>query len=204
MYGRRAYWMVMAGAVMVASAAGPAASRGASPEEANARQVVERLKTTRIISIQDYDKINAIDQEGMAGVWGDSPVKEYDRNYRPRLDEYLGIKLILVRSDELLAEMAKVADEDAERLADTWIREATEMKHVKRSDVVRPAYLYFAFKALVKKYDAAAITYDSATLTGDPGARQGARPLLLPEPRRLPGDAGDRRLADRRPAGLHG
>ena len=165
MHGRRAYWMVVAGVVMVASAAGPAASRGESPEGANARQVVERLKTTRIVSIQDYDKINAIDQEGMAGVWGDSPVKEYDREYRPRLEEYLGVKLILVRSDELLAEMAKVADEDAERLADTWIREATEMKNVKRSDVVRPAYLYFAFKALLKKYDAAAITYDSATLT---------------------------------------
>ncbi len=165
MGGRRACWMVMAGVVAVASAGGPAASRGESPEQAKAREVVERLKTTRIVSIQDYDKINAIDQEGMAGVWGNSPVKQYDREYRPRLEEYLGIQLILVRSDELLAEMAKVADEDAERLADTWIREATEVKHVKRSDVVRPAYLYFAFKALLKKYDAAAITYDSATLT---------------------------------------
>ena len=77
----------------------------------------------------------------------------------------LGIELILVRSDELLAEMAKVTDADAERLADLWISEATEIKKVKRSDIIRPARLYYAFKQLLKKYDAAAITYDSATLT---------------------------------------
>jgi hypothetical protein len=136
-----------------------------SPDQAKAAEVVAKLESARIISIQDYDKINAIDQEGMAGVWGNSPVNEYDRSYRKRLKEYLGVTLILVRSEELLAEMAKVGDDEAERLADLWIREATEMKHVKRSDVIRPAYLYFAFKQLLKKYDAAAITYDSATLT---------------------------------------
>ncbi len=147
------------------AAAGPGVARGPSADAAKARQVVERLKTMRLVSIQDYDKINAIDQEGMAGVWGDSLVKEYDQQYRPRLEKYLGIELMLVRCDELLAEMAEVDDADAERLADTWIREATEMKHVKWSDVVRPAYLYFGFKRLLEKYDAVAITYDSATLT---------------------------------------
>jgi hypothetical protein len=165
MRGRWGYRLVVAGVALAASVAASAAFGGESAEAAKARQVVEKLKTTRIISIQDYDKINAIDQEGMAGVWGNSPVNEYDRSYRPRLEESLGVKLILVRSDELLAAMAKVPKDQAERLADTWIREATEVKYVKRSDVVRPAYLYFAFKQLLKKYDAAAITYDSATLT---------------------------------------
>jgi hypothetical protein len=117
----------------------------------------------------------------MAGVWGDSPVKEYDRNYRQRLTEYLGVTLILVRSDELLAEMAKVADEDAERLADLWIDEATEIKNVKRTDIIRPAYLYFAFKQLLKKYDAVAITYDSATLTLRPQIVKAWTPLAILE-----------------------
>jgi hypothetical protein len=61
--------------------------------------------------------------------------------------------------------MGKVADEDAWRLADLWIRDATEIKNVKRTDIVRPARLYFAFKQLLEKHGAAAITYDSATLT---------------------------------------
>ena len=79
------------------------------------------------------------------------PAQDVDSTAK-RLKEYLGVTLIVVRSDELLAEMAKVADDEAERLADLWIREATEVKYVKRSDVVRPAYLYFAFKQLLKKY----------------------------------------------------
>jgi len=146
-----------------------------------AREVVDKLKTTRLVSIQDYDKMNAIDQEGMAGVWGDSPVKEYDRNYRHRLKEYLGVEVIVVRSGELLAEMAKVPDKEAERLADLWIREATEIKNVKRSDIVRPAFLYFAFKQLLKKHDADAITYDSATLTLRPQKVKAWTPLAILE-----------------------
>jgi len=173
--------VVAASVVAFWSSAGTMVSAAESPDSAKAHDVLERLKGTRIISIQDYDKINAIDQEGLAGVWGDSPVNDYDRGYRPRLKEYLGIELILVRSDELLAEMAKVADGDAERLADLWIREATEIKNVKRSDIVRPAYLYFAFKQLLKKYDAAAITYDSATLTLRPQKVKAWTPLAILE-----------------------
>lgn len=173
--------VVAASALAFWPSVGPVVSAAESSESANARDVLERLQGTRIISIQDYDKINAIDQEGMAGVWSDSPVNDYDRGYRPRLKEFLGIELILVRSDELLAEMAKVADGDAERLADLWIREATEIKNVKRADIIRPAYLYFAFKQLLKKYDAAAITYDSATLTLRPQKVKAWTPLAILE-----------------------
>jgi hypothetical protein len=127
--------------------------------------VLPKIKGAKIISIQDTDKINAIDQEGMRGVWGDSPVNEYDRDYTKRLREYLGIELTIVRSDELLEEMARVPQEDVEKLADVWIGEATEVKYVQRSDILRPARLYHAFKALLKKHGAVAITYESATLT---------------------------------------
>lgn len=177
----RTLWLVSAGVIALGHVVCPVVSWADSPQKSKAREVVDKLKTTRLVSIQDYDKINAIDQEGMAGVWGDSPVKEYDRNYRKRLKEYLGVEVILVRSDELLAEMAKVADKDAERLADLWISEATEIKNVKRSDVVRPAYLYFAFKQLLKKYDADAITYDSATLTLRPQKVKAWTPLAILE-----------------------
>lgn len=146
-----------------------------------ALDVLRKLRATRIISIQDYDKINAIDQEGMAGVWGNSPVNDYDRTYRDRLKEYLGVKLILVRSPELLSEMAAVAEEEAGRLADLWIREATEVKTVTRPDIVRAARLYFGFKRLLKKYDAAAITYDSATLALQPRVVKAWTPLAILE-----------------------
>ena len=140
-------------------------SKGDSSAEAKVLQVVDKLKGAKIISIQDCDKINAIDQEGMRGVWGNSPVNQYDRGYSGRLREYLGIELIIVRSDELLKEMTEVDKGKRERLADLWIREATEMKNVTRKDVLRPAKLHWAFKALLKKYGAVAITFNSATLT---------------------------------------
>src|SRR5690606_17278615 len=148
---------------------------------AQPRAVLERLKQTRIISIQDHDKSNAIDQEGMAGAWADAPVHESDRNHRPPPRESLAVELSGARSDEPLADMARVADAEAERLADLWMREATEVKHVKRSDIIRPARLYFAFKQLLQKYDAAAITYDSATLTLRPQKVKAWTPLAILE-----------------------
>jgi len=136
-----------------------------APAKAKAAEVVNKLRGAKIISIQDVDKINAIDQEGMRGVWGNSPVNEYDREYPRRLKGSLGLELIIVRSGELLEEMANVEEEAIEDLADKWIREATGMKNVTRDDVLRSARLYWGFKALLKKYSAVAITYESATLT---------------------------------------
>lgn len=138
---------------------------GQSPEAAKAKQVLQRLQGAKILSIQDYDKINAIDQEGMAGVWGNSPVNDYDRAYPGRLKQYLGIELVLIRSGELLDELKKVVPDEQEKLADLWVREATELKKVTRKDVVRSARLCLAIKALLKKHNAAAVSYDSATLT---------------------------------------
>lgn len=154
-----AFLVILAGSRFSATAASDTAVK-AKPAD-----VAAKLAGARIISIQDVDKINAIDQEGMRGVWGNSPVKEYDRDYPKRLKDSLGIELIIVRSGELLEEMGKIEDRPIEDLADKWIREATEMKNVTRSDVVRSARMYWGFKALLNKYSAAAITYESATLT---------------------------------------
>ena len=158
-----AVWV--AGLAVLANLGLPPQSRGDVPAKAKAAEVVNKLKGAKIISIQDVDKINAIDQEGMRGVWGNSPVNDYDRGYSKRLKESLGIELVIVRSGELLEEMAKVEDEAVEKLADLWIKEATEVKRVKRSDIINAARLYWGFKALLEKYSAAAVTYESATLT---------------------------------------
>ena len=120
------------------------------PTKVKAGEVVNKLRGAKIISIQDVDKINAIDQEGMKGVWGNSPVNEYDRDYPRRLKEFLGLELVIVRSGELLEEMGNVDKDALEKLADQWIREATEMKNVTRSDVLRSARLYWGFKALLR------------------------------------------------------
>ncbi|NLF72497.1 MAG: hypothetical protein GX575_25965 [Candidatus Anammoximicrobium sp.] len=152
-----------------------------APAKLKTSEVVSQLRGVKIISIQDVDKINAIDQEGMKGVWGNSPVNEYDRGYPRRLKESLGLELIIVRSGELLEEMANVEEDAVEDLADRWIREATEMQNVTRRDVLPSARLYWGFKALLKKYGAAAITYESATLTLSEHKVNGWTPLPILE-----------------------
>lgn len=160
-----------------------AADGGEVPPTAKAKagEAIEKLRGAKIISIQDVDKINAIDQEGMKGVWGNSPVNDYDRDYPRRLKEFLGLELVIVRSGELLEEMANVEDDPIEELADKWIREATGMKNVTRSDVLRSARMYWAFKSLLKKYSAVAITYESATLTLSEKKVQAWTPLTILE-----------------------
>ncbi len=124
--------------------------------------VLRELRGTRLISIQDYDRIQPIDRGGWAQV--DVPVTEYDRAYPARLKEYLGIDLVIVRSEELLREIGRVARQEAEKIADGWIEEALEMKNVTREDVVRSAEVYVAYKRLLEKYEAAAITGSSWAL----------------------------------------
>jgi hypothetical protein len=172
MYRRFLSLVLVVGLIASTIIACPTLSMADSPEKAKAQEVVGKLKGVKIITIQDRDKFNAVDQwsgRALDDLWRpgvkELPVTEYDRNYVGRLKEYLGIELIVVRSGELLEEMAKVDPKEQAKLADLWIREATEMKVVSRQDVLRAAKLYFGLRALVKKYDAVAITFESATLS---------------------------------------
>jgi len=165
MYTARVGWVLLTGVAILVGLGSPGNSRGEASAKEKAAEAAKKLKGAKIISIQDVDKINAIDQEGMKGVWGNSPVNDYDRGYPQRLKDYLGIELVIVRSGELLEEMSKVDDKAIQDLTDLWIKEATEVKKVGRNDIADAARMYWAFKALLKKYSAVAITYESATLT---------------------------------------
>jgi len=133
-----------------------------------AQEVLEKMKGAKFINIQDYDKINPIDQGGWTEV--NAPMKDYDRQYPARLKKYLGIEMIIVRSKELIQEMEKREQEEVEKLAEKWRNEAKEVRRglrgVTDKDVLRPARLCLAYKALLKKYDADAITASTWHLCG--------------------------------------
>lgn len=120
---QRIVGLILAGFAILSGFRFAAEARGDVAVKVKPSEVVNNLNGAKIISVQDVDKISAIDQEGMRGVWGNSPVNEYDRNYAKRLKEFLGIELVIVRSGELLEEMGKVEESSMEKLADTWIRE---------------------------------------------------------------------------------
>ncbi len=142
-------------------------------EKVNLFKVIKDLKNSKIISIQDHKGLNRIDQGTYDGL-----ITHYDLTYTDKLKEYFGIELIIVDSEEISQEMLKVDKKEAEKIADIWIKEATEVKHVEKNDIVRSAMFCLVNKALVKKYKAHAITFDSATLSG---ILQQVYPLIIME-----------------------
>ena len=142
----------------------PAFAGGASSGPLPPEKVRDKLQGAKLVTVQDYEKINPLDQHG----WGEvnAPMKDYDRNYPKRLKDYLGIEIIKVGSIELLAEMAKADDQKAQDLAGAWMSGATEVKVVKRKDLVRNAKLYLGLKRLLRKYDGDAVTMATWHLAG--------------------------------------
>jgi hypothetical protein len=127
--------------------------------------VIRKLKHAKLLTIQDYDRMNPIGLKGWHAVEG--PLDDFDKTYPGRLKEYLGIDIVIARSKELIQEIEKVEKKEAERIADMWISEAKAVIGVAREDVIRTAELYIAYKKLMKKYDANAITPSSWALIPD-------------------------------------
>jgi hypothetical protein len=127
--------------------------------------VISKLKNSKLLTIQDYDKINPIDLGGWDAV--NAPVNDYDKSYPGKLKEFLGIDLVTVRSNEYYREIEKVKEKEAEKVADMWINEAEQVIDIKKEDVIRSAELYIALKELLKKYNPDAITMSSWALIPD-------------------------------------
>jgi hypothetical protein len=127
--------------------------------------VIRRIKNTKLLTIQDYNRIDPIGLKGWGAV--NAPLDDYDKTYPGRLKKSLGVAIVIARSKELIREIEKVARKKAERIADTWISEAKAVIGVTREDVIRSAGLYIAYKELMKKYDADAITPSSWALIPD-------------------------------------
>ena len=130
-------------------------------QKANLLGVLWRLKSSKLITVQDHDGINRIDQ----GTYYHAPIGDYDRDYPGMLKKHLGVEMIVVRSTELNGQVAKVPESEAEKTAKMWVDEATEVKNVKHHDILRAARSYIGQRELLRKYGADAITLDTATLT---------------------------------------
>jgi len=126
---------------------------------------IKRMKNTNLLTIQDYDRMDPIGLRGWGAV--NAPVDDFDKIYPRKLKESLGVDIVIVRSNELIEQIAKARREEAEKIADMWINEAEAVIGVKREDVIRSAELYIAYKELIKKYDADVITMSSWALIPD-------------------------------------
>ena len=101
------------------------------------KEALKKLRESKLLTVQDNDRIHT----WMRGGWAewDAPLTDYDKNYPSRLKESLGLDLVIVRPKELIQEIGKVKDKEAEKIADMWINEAKEVVNVTREDVIRSA-----------------------------------------------------------------
>lgn len=131
----------------------------------SSKEVFEKLSESKLLTIQDNDRIH----NWIRGSWAkwDAPLTDYDKNYFSRLEESLGLDSVIVRSKELIGEIGRVEEKEAEKVADMWIGEAKEVINLERNDVVRSAFLYIAYKELMKRYSADAMTMSSGALIPD-------------------------------------
>ena len=160
-------------ALLDPACAGTVSSRPLSVEEAR-----HKLKGAKIITVQDYDKINPLDQRGWAEV--NAPMKDYDRNYPKRLKNYLGVEIVKVASRELIVEMGKVDELKAQKLADTWMSDARKVEVVKKKDLVRNARLCLGLKKLLRRYEGDAITMTTWHLAGCNNREGSKTKVMLP------------------------
>jgi len=132
----------------------------------SSKETLARLKGKKIIAVQDYpyDKTNPLDQFGWPEV--DKPTTEYDRNYPKRLKKYLDIELIKVDFPELDATMKSIDREEAKKVADKWVTDATRVENVSNELLERNAILYLSLKELLKKYDGDAISVTTWFFSG--------------------------------------
>lgn len=130
------------------------------------REALQIVSRSRLLSIQDFDHIQPVEprsehvQPWERGNLG-SPLTEYDKNFSNKLKKSFGLDLIIVRSKELSQEIRTIDIKNAQEIANKWINESQDMVEVTKKDVVRSAEWYLAFKSLMEKYNANAITTSS-------------------------------------------
>ena len=119
-------------------------------------EVIQQLRDIKILTIQDYLPVRG-DHLGL----GQDP-KDYPyQDYLLKLQKYLGIKLKVISSKELIRTFNRIDNKDAEELTIKWINEAEDIKGVKKKDIIRASKLYFSLKRILKKYKAYALTMAS-------------------------------------------
>ena len=104
---------LMASVMTLANTAPADQLNDSSAKKPKMSDVVKRLKGAKILSVQDYDKINPLDQFGWPVTMAEKTT-DYDRNYLKRLEEYLGIEVKIVRLKELNQEIETLTEKEAE------------------------------------------------------------------------------------------
>lgn len=141
-------------------------------------RALKRMKSERILTVTNSQFVNV--------VYGDvlkNPPVDYNEMVLGAIDEVFGTQVTKIGTkevveDEDILRLWNDESEEANEIAQRWIRKAKKMTNTIESEVVRSAKVYLAMKMLMEKYNAASMAFHIRTLVKNPRRDEYVTPAL--------------------------
>lgn len=126
--------------------------------------VLAKMRQTTVLVVQDVEETGHGNRAELSRKFG----------------ETWGVKFVTAGSAEFLAYMKAVPTDEAERVADHWIKESVEVREPSKEDILESARVYVAVRNMMNDMGAQAVTLDCLGLsyTGAYGEHRHFYPCL--------------------------
>ena len=126
--------------------------------------MLKRMKSEHILTVTDSPYVNVTYGDVLANM-----PEDYNDQILGAIDETFGTRVTKIGTkevveDEDIQNLWNNESQEANEIAQRWIRDAKKMMNTIESEVVRSAKVYLAMKMLMEKYDATAMAYHIRTL----------------------------------------
>jgi hypothetical protein len=141
-------------------------------------RTLKRMRKERILTVTDSPYVNV--------TYGDvrkNMPASYNERILKAIDETFGTKVKKIGTKEVVADadiqnLWKSESQEANEIAERWIRNAKEMTTTIKSEVVKSAKVYLAMQMLMEKYDATSMAFHIRSLIANPRPQDYVTPAL--------------------------
>jgi len=161
----------------------------ADPDESDRmfRDLVDKIKLIRMLKRMQNERILTVtDSQFVNVIYGDvrkNPPAGYNEMILGAIDETFGTQVTKIGAKEVtedkdIQNLWRNESQQANEIAQRWIRDAKKMINTIESEVVRSAKVYLAMKMLMDKHDATAMAFHIRTLVKNPRREEYVVPAL--------------------------
>ncbi len=141
-------------------------------------RAIKRMKREHILTVTDSKLVNVI--------YGDllkNPPPDYNEQILGAIDATFGTRVTKIGTQEVvedsdIAQLWSSESQEANEIAQRWIRAAKKMINTLESEVVRSAKVYLAMKMLMRRHGATATAFHIRTLKPQPRPEEYVCPAL--------------------------
>lgn len=128
-------------------------------------RTITRMRSEHILTVTDSPFVNVI--------YGDvknNPPPDFNRRILGSIQDVFGTKVTKIGSQDVVEEpyvqgLWDGRSDEANEIAQRWIRQSQKMTHTIKSEVVRSAKVYLVMKWLMRQYDATSMAFHIRWLT---------------------------------------